>query len=65
MRSAGGLPLPMRYGNLDLELRGERNLSFCPHPPGGELPLNQSGRWGGRELAFAELPHILTDLIEF
>lgn len=50
---------------FDLELRGETNLSFCPHLPGGELPLNQSGRWGGKELVFAELPHILADLIEF
>lgn len=64
-RSAGGFLSQWDMLTLDLELRGERNLSSCPHPSGGELPLNPAGRWGGRELVLAELPQILAVLIEF
>lgn len=49
---------------LDLELRGERDLSW-PHPPGGEHPLNPGGGWGWREWILAEQPQVLAVLTEF
>ena len=42
MKNAG-LFLPMKYGNPCFAARGERDLSFWPHLPGVELPLNSAG----------------------